>query len=642
MPPMFFFEVIMFLKMYIAIILFCCTLGFTIDIFALGRQGADFSRQQRGYRARCDEYFRTQKDKPFVPGRIQYDWRDRGDFTRHYGQSVVNFAFKAFYFNQQLKEANDAIIELCKFHLEREQTLFEIHSFPSFSRDLAALCKYYGPKGIKFEGRMSNEAYEIALKTMWIWLVEKSDLSEAEYENSKTLDVIDSENHHTNHFSTCWMFASVLCDNEQYRDKEVAEGVTCYEHYKKWGQYASEYFLQRAKKGMQVEIASPSYATATLGAAYYFYDFAEDELLKHRADCFITLLWALWAQEQLDGVSGGGKTRCYPRSGFGGEDFMRRASYFYFGFGDSPFIHANMLNFVTSSWRMPPIVYNLAVNPEKRGKIEITQRRMGLAVGEYNSPSLYRLNGEYGGILRYSYATPDFVIGSLMTEARSNDDWTAISSQNRWFGVIFASDINARIYPQCLTTADSNYNQYWAVQSKGALITQKLKDSKYAADMRVWFSQKGLSKPVEKNGWIFTQAGDAFAAVRPVSGGFEWQAEPAKNASGKWLRCTDEFSPVIIEVADKDMFKNLDAFIAAVDNSVMVFKDDVLKYKSVYGDELTLYADYSQSPKINGKTIDYAPRKVYDSPFISSIYDSGVVRLSVFDEEIILDFADNR
>ena len=40
----------------------------------------------------------------------------------------------------------------------------------------------------------------------------------------------------------------------------------------------------------------------------------DDPVLTRRAGDFITLWWALWAEQQLDGVCGGAKTRCYPNS----------------------------------------------------------------------------------------------------------------------------------------------------------------------------------------------------------------------------------------------------------------------------------------------------------------------------------------
>jgi len=56
------------------------------------------------------------------------------------------------------------------------------------------------------------------------------------------------------------------------------------------------------------------------------------------------------------------------------------------------------------------------------------------------------------------------------------------------------------------------------------------------------------------------------------------------------------------------------------------------------GDQLTFYADQSRLPKINGTVVDLAPQKVYDSPFVQSDWESGVVTIQCGDEQRILDF----
>jgi len=56
---------------------------------------------------------------------------------------------------------------------------------------------------------------------------------------------------------------------------------------------------------MTIEVDSPSYAITTLSAVYRIHEMAEDPVLRRRAEDYITLFWALWAEHQLDGVGGG-------------------------------------------------------------------------------------------------------------------------------------------------------------------------------------------------------------------------------------------------------------------------------------------------------------------------------------------------
>ena len=52
-------------------------------------------------------------------------------------------------------------------------------------------------------------------------------------------------------------------------------------------------------------------------------------------------------------------------------------------------------------------------------------------------------------LVRYTYATPDFIMGSLFCDALPSEAWNNISSQNRWHGAIFSGDRFAHIYPYC-------------------------------------------------------------------------------------------------------------------------------------------------------------------------------------------------
>ena len=48
-------------------------------------------------RQRNEAYFRANAGRPFVPAEIKTNWNNRGDFTRHYNQSVMEFAFRSFH-----------------------------------------------------------------------------------------------------------------------------------------------------------------------------------------------------------------------------------------------------------------------------------------------------------------------------------------------------------------------------------------------------------------------------------------------------------------------------------------------------------------------------------------------------------------
>jgi hypothetical protein len=108
---------------------------------------------------------------------------------------------------------------------------------------------------------------------------------------------------------------------------------------------------------------------------------------------------------------------------------------------------------------------------------------------------------------------------------------------------------------------------------------------------------------------------------------------------GEWLKCVDEFSPVIIEVARKSDCKDFAAFQDAVLANALKWESGRLDYTShLNRTTLTLFADYSRPPLVDGAPVNYAPHKVYESPFIQSDFGNGVVTIRKGSQKLVLDF----
>jgi hypothetical protein len=342
---------------------------------------------------------------------------------------------------------------------------------------------------------------------------------------------------------------------------------------------------------------------------------------------------------------------------------MDGLAWFHFGLGREKSQHPSHMCAATTFWRPSPVVVDLALDVAGRGVYEYLSRRPGLAeprkenapplnyVSDPKHPffvpqGLYPLRPDGGGLLRYTYCTPDFVMGTSMVEARPAEDWTAISSQNRWEGVIFAGHPTARIFAQPYQPKrGSYYNASWSVQKKGVLILQRLKTSKGAHGQRVWFD--AALQRAETNGWVFAEAPQAFAAVRVVNGTTAWESDSVeqhrkkkgRTDTGEWLKCVDEFSPVIIEVARKSNCKDLATFQTAILANPLKWENRRLDYTSgLNKTSLTLFADYSRPPQVDGQPMNYAPKKVYDSPFIESDFGNGVVTIRKGSRKLTLDF----
>ena len=165
--------------------------------------------------------------------------------------------------------------------------------------------------------------------------------------------------------------------------------------------------------------------------------------------------------------------------------------------------------------------------------------------------------------------------------------------------------------------------------------------------MIVWLSKEGLSEPIESDGIIFVKHKHTYAAIRVVNGTYRWDNSDQKANSatgqrnirpGRMLITKDPYAPVILEVMAASDAKSFSAFVHKVKASTPKLKDGLLTYTSIYGDTLTFDTRQKQTQTINGKPVDFAPKQVYNSPFLNADYNAGVVTITKGKRKHVLDF----
>lgn len=623
------------------------------------------------------------------------------------------FPLAAYWMNERLPEADAAVIrmaspELPGVRLKRDEeantdSLYLMHSYL-----LQRIYFLFNSRSEYFPGRMSKAAEDAVAAATWKLFSTKTTKEmarpEALWWNGGSENLIGRNR--VSH----WGAAQILASHPDYRDRKYADGTPVQEMAKAFDDYHKEFARQRASRGVMVEVAS-GYNGLQLNALYNIADFSPDPMTRQRTKMFLDLYLADYAIEQIDGLRGGSRHRCYPGlpslvGGGSGSDLAG----FFFGVGE-PTKNLSIRNFglMSTSYRPSPLVESLVRAGAARGTYEYVSRRLGkgatpeqvgkpveqekvqdstssteedsdetpaggkvappagsstagnqvdsgkaAADGKAPKPGLASHRGEDaealkllakcmdpngGNLLRYTYCTPDFVMGTSMVPALPLSEWTPISAQNRWEGVIFAGNTTARIFPQA--EGAHSYNTSWSVQSKGVMIEQRLKLSMIAKGQSIWFD--GSLKREERDGWVFAEAPRAYAAVRVLAGGTRWEPSDLtirnKPLEGMWLRCEDEYSPVIIDVARKSDYPDFAAFQKAILANTLTWKNNRLDYHSdLYKTQLTLFADYSKPPEINGTPINYSPAKCYDSPFIQGDWGTGVVTIRYGKDEQVLDF----
>ena len=606
-----------------------------------------------GFITRRDAAFDALRSTALVVAPLDYNYQTATGcpMSRAFSYSLSDFAFKSLWLNANVDQANAALVQNADFYLTNPSYLKDRDSFYWSADEWLRLLEFFGSKGTKTPGLITAatdaKLYQLMFLYMQTWSPAVSSttspLAYSEYIISNTWNIDATENHHSMQFCTYWHFCKLLKDNSTYASQKFPDGTSADQIYSALTVYIKHWISERAKKGLFVEMANDDYNQETLKGFYNIYDFAPDAELKQLSGKLLDLYWATWSQEQIKGMRGGAKTRIYRGNqsngydGDGGRIFGYKMAYYYLGLTVTWPLEGALFTAVTSDYRMPNVVMDMSLTKSEMGKFEIRERPLGLATpgGYWNGNPYYQQSQDYGGIVRYSYCTPDFIMGSMHIEARPQSDWTMISSQNRWQGVIFDGDPFCRIFPQAQTVYRA-YNQHWGVQSKGCLISQALPSgnySKYIDTMRVYFSPQGLTSRLERGGWVFSVSKGAYAAVKCVNGTYHWDV-----AGGRWMYFDNLYSPVIIEVGQKADYASYTAFQDKVIALPLTYDGNVLTHRSIYGDDLVFYSDRSSLPKVNNQLIDLRPTNVFDSPFIKSVFNSGVVEISKNKRKLVLDF----
>jgi hypothetical protein len=246
-------------------------------------------------------------------------------------------------------------------------------------------------------------------------------------------------------------------------------------------------------------------------------------------------------------------------------------------------------------------------------------------------------------LVRYSWVTPEYILGSQMDHPAAAH--SHLSKQNRWQGLIFSDVPDCVITPVSLNEDGTDVAEeacmYRSVQHEQTLITQQSRDwrevnpdwfplkSHDSQPFGVWFGGDFAALD-ESDDWVFVRTGDAYAAVQVITGGYEWTRD------GTVLACEDRFSPVIIEGGRAAKYGSFDAFKERIATRETTVEDTVVRGWSTltYGpgdvadpecSPLYFNATTVEIPKVDGEYLDYSPDALFDSPYLQSTYDSGVV-----------------
>lgn len=451
---------------------------------------------------------------------------------------------------------------------------------------------------------------------------------------------------------------------------------TAADHFHAWVRYFDDYFTERAKKGFFLEVASTGYMAVTVSYLTDIFDLCQDRALANKAGRFMDAVWADWAVDQLNGVRGGAKTRANGRVW---EDAMYRFARFYFGGEGSA--QPNFFTNLLSRYELKPIHWHIALDREGLGEFAFVSRKPGEEENSWPRPlgtERTLVCDTESRLLRYSWVTPDYILGGQMDHPGAVH--SHLSTASRWQGITLRGQEGPRVFPTAVGQDEKgsyqiDSNGFCRVVQEGSvmLVQQSRRWSQVNPDWfpardtgsleyGIYFGDK-LDRIVERGGWIFVEHGDAYLGVRVVMGEYAqgWTILADDASSGRtselveesyeWnpertmVHLKDKFAGMIFEASRRAHHATLEAFIEDILKNPLVLEKTVvpgfhvLRYRGcgANAEEMTFNLANNEIPMLGGRRIEYAPDKLFDSPYLKSVYNSGIIEFMKGDMMLRLD-----
>lgn len=528
-----------------------------------------------------------------------------------------------------------------------------------------------------YPGRLDQPTQAMIEDMLWRYVATMSNFERAAPQY--VWGIHGSENHEMMHYSNCLLASQALKDRPEYAGRSLPDGRSLTEHYEAWNAYYKLYCLERAKHGLLIECFS-GYGKYTLPELVNLCDLSADPLLRARMEKLLHLIWADWAVGQINGVRGGGRLRIYQ-----GDPAMP-ARQRQWGSGDSWLIMSRFLLesgtwlnprsfhpdpiigfpwvLATTRYRLPDVIMDLATDVAGRGEYTYVsrrvakQQRMPASDVPVTSSPWYALDADDPRMLGYDHCTPDYVMGSLIIDptlplvsshvylqAKDLDEgYPAQTSQNRYHGIVFATDCNARVVPQCEGLgSDKTYGEQQAIQHRNVMLVQRHPKARGADGMRILFGGDGMKdRLVYLNGWLVLEEGEAWLGIKGFS-----RTKPNQSCGYRWdndvfLRMHDGDAPVALIAGRREDHPDLDAFGAYLETFSGTIDGGWLTLETQGPEPTTLALHLSAKalPKVNGVPVDLSPPLLFDSPFLRSEHGSGITTIRKGVRELVVDMTE--
>lgn len=486
---------------------------------------------------------------------------------------------------------------------------------------------HFGAQGGRAPGRMDAQTEsaikEYLFRYLQAYLDPAKRLAWAAINGQVPLDssyAWGTENHTITRKSVVYHSLGVLKADAAFKDRVIAERSVA-EWYAVMNDHMKEWMKEHVLQGLWTEVGASAYQKYSYAALLNLADLSEDPLVRQRAKIFLDI--SLIEEEQISvlGLRGGGRCRAHVE-----QDLQRYKNALYGdnlrGISMAP-SRDGILEM--SRYQVPAIAIVLRESSGPVKPFHIINRVPGEIKNEPSEGNAVRSERtkylKESAQVNYAYRTPNYLLGSMLFDP--NRTYAPISESGRWCGLLFQS--GEWIYPAPEVIKGRPGKVFRSVQQDNILLVQKRAGVKTVKTLRVAFSSgTALS---EKEGWIFAQSGDGYAAVRFIS-----PEERGKSVTyqlvtvGKEILAvpSEDYLPIILHAGDVHQYGSFEKFqnVILSGKIVMSKNDKTLEYRPADG--MVLVWGYDQdaeplpSPEINGQTPELLPGMTFNSPFLKA------------------------
>lgn len=410
--------------------------------------------------------------------------------------------------------------------------------------------------------------------------------------------------------------------------------------------YLREFLVFRARRGW-AEFDSCGYMGAVIECLLGLHDFAADPKLRLLARMSLDVLLLDMVCDSLDGLYGGAHGRIYGPNAL---DHARGAVfplyYLYFGHPYEEAIGSNTLvDALLSAYRPHELAERIACGRT----MPYTHRESKHLHCITREPPHRQLPQAEGSINKSTYVAPGYVMGAVNWQdpypADSEAAWYAHHQQHQW-DLTLAGGTAWKIFshhPGHYGTEGSEHG-YWTgdlgcgcgqffAERNVAMAMYRIPETQPFRLIHLHVPRAAFDEAREEEACLFLRKGGTYVFLY-IHRGYEWTTEG--DYAGRELVSRGTTHAVVCEVGEQGRYGSFAAFCQAMKRNRIDFNAEAMTLAYASAEVGSLEMTVTER-RIDGKRVSF-PYPVYDGPYMTSAFDSGVIVASIDGGSVIYDF----